>query len=178
MQTTDLGENVRQANHSMAENPEFGPSVLLLRLAHAARSRCYVVTRQRVALSSSLFVSPLCDPCEEAIENVGIETQDCKNTGTSCVCVARRNIINVVRECVRAVLKKCALITRNTTALYEAVLRNIVIESQIQSTQVIADFEEAPAVALRNVYAVGSIMPMQAGRPSYQAPTCMQTGTH
>ena len=37
--------------------------------------------------------------------------------------------------------------------LYEAVLRKInTMESQFQPTQVIADFEEAPAAALRNVY--------------------------
>ena len=37
--------------------------------------------------------------------------------------------------------------------LYEAVLRKInTMESQFELTQVIADFEEAPAAALRNVY--------------------------
>jgi len=46
-----------------------------------------------------------------------------------------------------------ALMTRKTTALYEAVLRKINdVESQFQPTQVIADFEEAPSAALRNVY--------------------------
>jgi len=43
--------------------------------------------------------------------------------------------------------------TRKTTLLYEAVLRKInTMESQFQPTQVIADFEEAPSAALRNVY--------------------------
>jgi len=43
--------------------------------------------------------------------------------------------------------------TRKTTLLYEAVLWKInTMESQFQPPQVIADFEEAPAAALRNVY--------------------------
>ena len=43
--------------------------------------------------------------------------------------------------------------TRKTTLLYEAVLRKSnTMESQFQPTQVIADFEEAPAAAPRNVY--------------------------
>jgi len=42
--------------------------------------------------------------------------------------------------------------TRKTTLLYEAVLRKInIMESQFQPTQVIADFEEAPAAALLSV---------------------------
>ena len=46
-----------------------------------------------------------------------------------------------------------ALMTRETTALYEAVLRKLSATApQFLPTQAIADFEEAPAAALRNVY--------------------------
>jgi len=46
-----------------------------------------------------------------------------------------------------------ALMTRKTTTLYEAVLRKVHdMEPQFQPTQVIADFEEAPAAALRSVF--------------------------
>jgi len=39
-------------------------------------------------------------------ENAGMENAGLENTGTSCVWIARRNIINVVRGCVRVVLKR------------------------------------------------------------------------
>ena len=46
-----------------------------------------------------------------------------------------------------------ALMTTKTTGLYEAVLRKInTMESRFQPTKVIADFEVAPAAAMRNVY--------------------------
>ena len=68
--------------------------------------------------------------------------------------------------------------TRKTTVLYEAVLRKInTMESQFQQTQVIADFEEAPATALRNVYGdqlivsgAGAMRPSAILRIMYSSP--------
>jgi len=46
-----------------------------------------------------------------------------------------------------------APMTRKTTALYEAVMRKVQeLQPQFQPTRVIADFEEAPAAAVRNVF--------------------------
>lgn len=46
-----------------------------------------------------------------------------------------------------------ALMTRKTTALYDAVMRKVQeLQPLFRPTQVIADFEEAPATAVRNVF--------------------------
>jgi len=43
--------------------------------------------------------------------------------------------------------------TRKATALYDAALRKVQeLQPPFQPTQVIADFEEAPAAAIRNVF--------------------------
>lgn len=67
-----------------------------------------------------------------------------------------------------------ALITRKTTALYDAVK-----ELLFQPTQVIAYFEDAPATAVRNVFGKNVVVSgrwFHYGSGSHQAPT--ETGLH
>ena len=130
----------------------------------------------------------------------GVEKAGLENAGTSFVWVAKHNIINVhvVHGHVRVVLKRMYsnIVSRHSSnrmvrsshsaqrqcvtgaRVQAATLRKInTMESQFQPTQVIADFEKAPAAAQRVRRSVDSVWVLVPLRPgAHQTPA--QTGTH